>query len=357
MGMNERYTWQDKMIQLANDSNVVIYALDPRGLVGASSDVLRAISENTGGKMYQSNAPAVSMRQIVKEASAFYLLGYAPPETPADGKFHKIKVRVKRPGVDVHARNGYFAPTLAEMESARKAAVAEELPPEVKHAVSVLAPRPDAAGDFWAGAAPGPNGAPRITVSWMPQDAAHPPAIAVVATGADGKVYYDGPLTDGTASFDAPPGALKIQRTVLDAEGAPKDREQVSLDVPDFASAALAIGSPLFFKARNGLELKQLRGTTDATPYAGKDFERTDHLIVRFSITGKAVEGATVTAHLLGRRGDSLASLPFAAVAGQKNVYEIDLPIGSIARGEYLIAIDATHDADHARTLVPFRAI
>jgi len=113
----------------------------------------------------------------------------------------------------------------------------------------------------------------------------------------------------------------------------------------------------VFFKARNGLELKQLRGAASATPYAGRDFERTDHLIVRFTVSGKAVDGATLTAHLLSRRGDSLASLPFAAVAGQKNVYEIDLPIGSIARGEYLIAIDAAHDADHARTLVPFRAI
>ena len=157
--------------------------------------MLRSIAENTGGRQFQSNAPAASLRQIVKEASAFYLLGYAPPENPADGKFHRIKVRVKRPGVDVRARSGYFAPTLAEMESARKAA-AEELPPEVAHAVSVLAPRRDAPGDFWAGAARGPTGAPRVTVSWMPQDAAQPPRVSVVATGADGKVYFDGPLTE-----------------------------------------------------------------------------------------------------------------------------------------------------------------
>ena len=88
-----------------------------------------------------------------------------------------------------------------------------------------------------------------------------PPQVSVVATGADGKVYFDGPLTNGTTSFDAVPGALKIQRTVLDADGAPKDREEISIDVPDFASAPLAIGSPAFFKARNGLELRQLRAT------------------------------------------------------------------------------------------------
>ena len=31
--------------------------------------------------------------------------------------------------------------------------------------------------------------------------------------------------------------------------------------------------------------------------------------------------------------------------------YEIDLPIGSIARGEYVIAIAASHGADQAKTL------
>ena len=35
--------------------------------------------------------------------------------------------------------------------------------------------------------------------------------------------------------------------------------------------------------------------------------------------------------------------------------YEIDLPIGSIARGEYVIAIEASHGADQAKSLVSFR--
>ena len=77
---------------MANDSNTAIYTFDPRGLGPRPSDVLRSIAENTGGRMFQSNAPAASLRQIVKEASAFYLIGYAPPESPADGKFHRIKV-------------------------------------------------------------------------------------------------------------------------------------------------------------------------------------------------------------------------------------------------------------------------
>ena len=62
---------------------------------------------------------------------------------------------------------------------------------------------------------------------------------------------------------------------------------------------------------------------------------------------------ATVTANLLGRRGAQLATLPLKTVPGRG--YEIDLPIGSIARGEYVISIEASRGADQAKTLVSFR--
>ena len=38
----------------------------------------------------------------------------------ADGKFHKIDVEVKRRGVRVVARRGYWAPTLRRAERARR---------------------------------------------------------------------------------------------------------------------------------------------------------------------------------------------------------------------------------------------
>ena len=60
-----------------------------------------------------------------------------------------------------------------------------------------------------------------------------------------------------------------------------------------------------------------------------------------------------MTATLLSRRGAKLATLPLKTVPGRG--YEIDLPIGSIARGEYVIAIDASRGADQAKTLVSFR--
>ena len=53
-----------------------------------------------------------AFRQVVVESSGFYLLGYAPSERRLDGRFHKIKVRVKPSGLDVRARTGYWAPSV-----------------------------------------------------------------------------------------------------------------------------------------------------------------------------------------------------------------------------------------------------
>src|SRR5258708_36859104 len=126
------------------------------------SDVPQSLAENTGGRQISNNEPASALRAVVKNARAFYLLGYASAKNPADGKFHKIAVKVKRPGVEVRARTGYYAPSTTEMESARKKAAAEAAPPEISKAVPTIvdAAHMTIAGAFWWGAAPGPDGRP-----------------------------------------------------------------------------------------------------------------------------------------------------------------------------------------------------
>jgi VWFA-related protein len=355
----DNFQWLDGAIRTANANNTTIYTFDPRGLgmspmTSMSSDVLEALAIQTGGKRFSSNFPAASLKDIVKNASAFYLLGYASAKNPADGKFHKIAVRVRRPSVDVKARTGYYAPTLTEINSARTKAVEAEPPPEISKALERLvdAPHVPMSGDVWAGATRGAAGKPRVTVAWTARADKAAGAVSIHATGNDGRVYFDGPVTAGRVAFDAAPGVLHLRESVLGADGAVSDRQEFTLDVPDFDTSPLSIATPAVFRARTPLELRALRAEADPIPFAGRQFQRTDRVFLRFGVFGTAATDATISAHLLSSHGTALATLPLeSGTAG----YEMELPVGSIARGEYVVAIEASHGSSQAKTLLSFR--
>jgi len=350
-------TWLEGAIRSANANNVTIYSFDPRGLDVniRPSDVLHALADQTGGRQFSNNYPASALREVVKNASAFYLLGYASAKNPADGKFHKISVHVKRPNVDVKSRTGYYAPSTVEMESAKKKAAENTAPPEISKALSTIVdiPHMAVAGDLWAGAAPGPDGKPRVTVVWTARDGSPDDPVSIRASGNDGRVYFDGPLRDGRVSFEAAPGTLHLRRHLVDTDGTVSDRQDSTVEVPDFAGTPLTITSPALFRASTPMQLRAIQADPDPTPFAGRQFERTDRVIVRFAVAGAAAADATVTATLLSRKGVALATLALKTTATQG--YEIDMPIGSIARGEYVISIEASRGADQAKTLVSFR--
>jgi len=349
--------WLDSTIRSANANNVSVYSFDPRGLDVniRPSDVLHALADQTGGRQFSNNYPAIALREVVKNASAFYLLGYASQKNPADGKFHKIAVHVKRPNVDVKSRTGYYAPSSVEMEAAKKKAAENTAPPEISKALSKLVDSPhiEVAGDLWAGAAPGPDGKPRVTVVWTARDGSSDDSVSIRASADDGHVYFDGPLRGNRMTFDAAPGILHVRRNIVEADGSVSDRQDSTVEVPDFAGTPLAITSPAVFRASTPMQLRAIQAEPDPTPFAGRQFERTDRVIVRFAVAGAAAPDATVTATLLSRKGLALATLPLKPTAAKG--YEIDMPIGSIARGEYVIAIEASRGADQAKTLVSFR--
>src|SRR5207244_4944770 len=79
------------LVRTANASNTAIYTIDPRGLSSNMADVLWMLAENTGAEAFNTNAPVRALQKVVKQASAFYLLGYASTKKPLDGTFHQIK--------------------------------------------------------------------------------------------------------------------------------------------------------------------------------------------------------------------------------------------------------------------------
>ena len=82
-----------------------------RRFASYEGDGSNSLALDTGGFTVKSNDLAGGLWRIVRESRIYYLLGYAPTNTKRDGKFRKIKVEVKRRGLDVRARKGYYAPS------------------------------------------------------------------------------------------------------------------------------------------------------------------------------------------------------------------------------------------------------
>lgn len=354
-----------ELTETANNNNTAIYTLDPSGLTGNSPDMLRTIAENTGADAFvNTNSPEKALRQVVREASAFYLLGYASTRNPQDGKFHKIGVKVKRPGIDVRARKGYWAPNASDVERARTAAAAADaIPADVTSAMAVLsAARAERIVDVWAGAERGPNGGPAVTVAWTPRAAAGQPAnatrtVSVAVKDAGGDRSFDARIDAGALSFPSPPGPVQLQVAVRDAAGTILDEDRRAFSVPDFSARDLTISTPVVLRARTVAEARAMAATRQPVPFAGREFNRTDRLFVRFSVYGAAASDARVSAQLTGKTGAALLELPVATMPGTRADHEIDLPLASIARGDYLLAVTVAHGDERTRALVPVRVV
>jgi VWFA-related protein len=76
----------------------------------SSSGALARLAKDTGGFLIENtNNLGAGVARMQQERTTYYLLGYQPANTAQDGKFRKIGVKVKRPGVTVRARPGYVA--------------------------------------------------------------------------------------------------------------------------------------------------------------------------------------------------------------------------------------------------------
>jgi VWFA-related protein len=133
----------NRLIEFANRSAVVLYAIDPRGLIvpmiEAGDDVsgmnsaqlddllsqrmhqltdttngLNYLTKETGGFVVSgANNLSRGIKRVLDDQTGYYLIGYVPAEATFrefTGRmpFHKIAVKVKRAGVNVRSRGGFF---------------------------------------------------------------------------------------------------------------------------------------------------------------------------------------------------------------------------------------------------------
>ncbi len=76
-----------------------------------TQETLVTLAADTGGKAFlDSNDFGRVFRGVQQDTSIYYLLGYHSSNSARDGRYRRITVRVKRPGLKLDFRRGYYAP-------------------------------------------------------------------------------------------------------------------------------------------------------------------------------------------------------------------------------------------------------
>ncbi len=378
----------------ANRYNVAIYAVDPRGLassdfniadnIGAATgrdylnstmNTLRVLSAETDGRAIVSrNDLTLAMKQIVGDSSAYYLIGYNSTEAPTDGKFHEIKVRVKRSATQVRARRGYWAFTTADV--VRAVTPPKPGPPKPLEAALAAIGYPSRARLIrtWIGTERGENGKTRVTFVWEPvprppgspsRSSDQPVRVLLTAAGPDGAPYFRGrvPATvaGATAStprvtFDAPPGALQLRLSIEGPDSDVLDSETRDLTIPDMMSSDALFGTPQIFRARTARDVQQLKTNPGALPTAAREFLRSERLLVRVPVYGPGNTPPPASARLLNRDGRAMSQVP-VTMTSEESGATIELGLASLALGEYVIEITIASGSGDVEELIGFRVI
>ncbi len=356
-----------EVLRNANRGNVTINALDPRplGAVGFGGDyVLRMLADTTGGRaIVNTNNPDDQLKKVIDDASAYYLVGYTPTRPIAnDGKFHKISVKVKRRGLHVTSRQGYWAPSAEEMTPRYH----EARPAEVTSALSDLI-RPIDGRDFdvWVGAIRGSGTGTRLLVTWDPTNRygnSNPAKVDVEILGEDGKplggVQTIAPNRQSglpsVATLDAKPGATTLRFTAKTAAGTVIDSWREKVQVPSLAGK-LALATPRFYRARTPFELRALETDPSPTPAASRRLRTTERVMVEVEAYSASSDPLELSAELLNQDGKTLVALPVPALTGGKA--RITLPLSSLARSTYVLRIQAKSGELEARQLAPFEVV
>lgn len=87
-------------------------------MLSERSEGSERIAQRTGGFQVR-NSNGFQLDRILEDQSGYYLLGYRPTEETFNRKFHNIKAKVKRSGMTLRTRYGFFGVTEEEANGGR----------------------------------------------------------------------------------------------------------------------------------------------------------------------------------------------------------------------------------------------
>jgi VWFA-related protein len=388
------------LIQTLHESNVSVYALDPRGYltqqemsrecfpppppdwtevrfdrcagedwgqfhedgeVRFSQRALAAFAETAGGfGIVNTDDFAGGIDRIVSALDNYYLLGFYPAE-PKGSAFRRLKVTVNRPDVTVQYRRGYFPPKKVK-------------PPK----------RPDPAGTLLAAPIPMTTLPVRVFAAALPTGKKE--ARVIVSTEitlprerlrqADGRladtlahvlvagdmnvgksrkqlrrtIEFSGRPTDPNApaifriqsELELRPGRYQIRSAVHSTTLQQGGASYLPLDVPDFRKEAAPPGNIVLMREASAVPGEPPPDGLPLPPTLDREFTRNDVLRVYFEFT-RSKDDAAPSARLMLQAidGREIAAEPLHVSAIDERRARIDgrLSLTSVSPGAYRLSV------------------
>ncbi len=402
------------VIASATRSNVSIYAVDPRGLttmgdtsilasgdfpadpqynlsnqsfqeeLRMSQDSLRSLADETGGyAAVNMNDFKGAWERVVKDNSAYYVLGYYPKNDKRDGRFRKIEVKLRNhDGLEVRSRKGYTAPR--GKAPSPKEPSSDKASPELREALDSPLPLPGIT--LRAFAAPFRGEAPNASV-----------AVTVEAQGGDlqfaqkdGKfvdqfelsaiaIDSSGKIRDGDRSLmdmglkpetharvaqtgvrmqtrlKVPPGRYQLRVAARETGAGRLGTVNYDLDVPDFSSRPLTMSGIVIAAASQQQVMtaqpdKELGTVLPAPATAVRQFPVNDTLALFAEVYDNALKTphkVNITTTILADDGhvvfNSAEERDSSELSGKQGGYghTAQIPLKGFATGLYTLKIEA----------------
>jgi hypothetical protein len=276
-----------------------------------------------------------------------------------------VAVTLPRREADARSRGGYVAPPSAEMRRALREASAASGP-----ALPTRLLRRSPLIEVWSGLTRASSTDGRVMVTWKPGRSAGggrsaAARVALKATTRDGRVLFEGDLAPvrvgepadaasaDRAEFDAPPGAVQLDLTILGIRGQKLDVDARDLEVPAMRGAAPLLLPPIIIGTQSAREFRTVAADASAAPDPSRQFRRTERLLIRVpAYAGGAL--LPVTARLLNPLGQPMRDLG-AMAATDRGVAQFDLPLAALAPGEYFLQFTVTGPSGPVDQRVSFR--
>lgn len=417
-------------IAAAQRANVTIFAVDPRGLTqlgdeaitiqslsddphvdygtarGFNHELLMAqeslisLAQETGGiAVVRNNDIAGGLTRIERDTSRYYVLGYVADPATAPGKFRKIDVKVKRPGLTVRARRGYVP---ADLTSAarRDSGIKPGTSPALAAALDNPVPVGGVPMRVWAAPFRGTGKNASVALAVEVDGAAlkyeqrddrflENLELSIVAADHNGKIrgsdrqtlnlklkpethkiLVSGGGVRMLSRIELPPARYQLRIGAHESNGGAVGTVPLDLEVPDYEKLPFTL-SGLVLTSSSAARLVTpkpdpvLKNALPLPPSTARSFAKDETLLLFAEIYDRSTptpHDVEVKVVVVPDRG----TIPVftktetrameASATTRSHGYKVEIPMNELAPGEYVLRLEAaTRDGKHvAAREVPF---